>query len=119
MNDGFIAFLFSNSVFLLVSRRVGSTSCLHPPQHTCKTVDPSFSPLDTGAHVGEPVFDALLIEAGREGGVKMDRGREGGSEMSIQGFSPHTHILTHTHKHTRPHPHLAAPLLSVLSPGLE
>lgn len=106
--------LFVTVWLLLVSKRGESTSCLHPSHFftiNCFDANPPhlLSLSDTGVHVGEPVFDAVLTEGGREGGVKMDRGEGGEREMRVQGFSPHTH--THTHEHTHPHPHLAAGLL--------
>lgn len=65
---------------------------MHCSEDPCKTAPPHLLSLsDTGVHVGEPVFDALLTEGGR-GGVKMDRG-EGGREMRVQGFSSHTLVL--------------------------
>lgn len=47
-------------------------------KEVCKNAPPHLFPLlDTGVHVGEPVFDAMLTEGEREGGVKMDRGEWG------------------------------------------
>lgn len=84
-----------------------------PPPHYFTThcfedakphLPPSFFPSDTGVHVGE-------LHSLKEGGVKMDRGWEKRDESSrVSPPLSHSHRVTHSH--TRPHPHLAAPLLS-------